>query len=150
MKGLIEKTSVLTTEEAQAKRKWFLLDATDKILGRFASRVVKLLSGKFSPQYTPHADMGACVIIVNAEKIKLTGDKLNAKTYERYTGYPSGHKQKSLKEFLQKKPTMILQLAISRMLPDSRLKSRMMKRLHIYVGPNHPHNAQKPVKIEIW
>ncbi len=150
MKNMIEKTQVLSTEEARAKRRWFLLDATDKVLGRFASRVIKLLSGKFSPQYTPHADMGACVIIVNADRIKLTGNKLNAKTYEKYSGYPGGLKQKSLKEFLQKKPEKVLQLAISRMLPDNRLKSRMMRRLHIYAGPNHPHNAQKPVKIEIW
>lgn len=150
MKNFIPRTPVLTREEGIKNRRWFLLDATDKVLGRFASRVVKLLTGKFSPKYTPHADMGACVIIINAEKIKLTGEKFNTKTYEKYSGYPSGHKQKNIKEFYQKKPHIILQLAISRMLPDNRLKSRMMKRLHIYSGPDHPHIAQKPTKIEVW
>lgn len=150
MKDLVERTPVLTKEEGIKSRKWFVLDATGQVLGRFASRVVKLLSGKYSPQYTPHADMGACVIIVNAEKIKLTGDKINTKVYEKYSGYPSGLKQKSIREFLQKKPEIILKLAISRMLPKNKLRSRMIRRLHIYAGPNHPHNAQKPIKIEIW
>lgn len=150
MKDLVERTPVLTKEEGIKSRKWFVLDATGQVLGRFASRVVKLLSGKYSPQYTPHADMGACVIIVNAEKIKLTGDKINTKVYEKYSGYPGGLKQKSIREFLQKKPEIILKLAISRMLPKNKLRSRMIRRLHIYAGPNHPHNAQKPIKIEIW
>ncbi|MFN7181085.1 MAG: 50S ribosomal protein L13 [Planctomycetota bacterium] len=150
MKELIEKTPVLTKEEAREKRRWFLLDAENQCLGRFASRVVKLLTGKFSPQYTPHADMGACVVIINAEKIKLTGEKINTKVYEKYSGYPGGLKQKSIKDFLSKKPEMILKLAISRMLPKNKLRKRMIRRLHIYKGSDHPHTAQKPLKIEAW
>ncbi len=150
MKELIERTPVLTKEQAREKRKWFLLDAENQVLGRFASRVVKLLNGKFNPQYTPWADTGGCVIIINAEKIKLTGEKAINKTYEKYSGYPSGHKVKSIREFFKKKPEMILKLAISRMLPDNKLRKRMMRRLHIYKGSNHPHIAQKPFKVEVW
>jgi large subunit ribosomal protein L13 len=150
MKSFIEKTPVLTKEEGRQKRQWFLLDATGQTLGRFASRVVKLLTGKYSPLYTPHADMGGCVVIVNAEKIKLTGTKFQSKTYKKYSGYPGGLKIKSIKEFFAKKPELILKLAILRMLPKNKLRGRMENRLHIYKGPIHPHSAQKPLPVKVW
>ncbi len=126
------------------EKKWFVVDAEGQTLGRLASEVASVLRGKNKPTYTPHIDTGDYVIIVNAEKIKVTGKKLNQKTYFTHSGYIGGDKQVTLKEKLQKKPEDVLKLAIKGMLPKGPLGRSMNKKLFVYAGPEHPHQAQKP------
>lgn len=126
------------------EKKWFVVDAEGQTLGRLASEVASVLRGKNKPTYTPHIDTGDYVIIVNAEKIKVTGKKLLQKTYFTHSGYIGGDKQVTLKEKLQKKPEDVLKLAIKGMLPKGPLGRSMNKKLFVYAGPEHPHAAQKP------
>jgi len=126
------------------KRHWFILDAKDKILGRFATRVARLLIGKDKPTFTPHVDQGDFVIILNADKIKVTGKKLENKIYYHHTFYPGGLKQKQLKDVLSEKPERVIELAVKRMLPKNRMKAKRMRRLKIYTDQKHPHLAQSP------
>lgn len=143
------KTYMAKTEETLFQKKWYLVDATDKILGRMATRISTILIGKHKPIYTPHVDTGDFVIVVNADKVKLTGKKLEQKTYQTYSGYADGQKIISLKRLMAKSPAKVVELAIKRMIPSTRLGSRMLKKLRVYAGPNHPHQAQRPVKLEI-
>ena len=129
------------------KRQWFILDAKDKILGRFATRVARLLIGKDKPTFTPHVDQGDFVIVLNADKIKVTGKKLENKIYYHHTFYPGGLKQKQLKDLLSEKPERIIELAVKRMLPKNRMQAKRMRRLKIYVSEKHPHLAQSPTLI---
>ena len=129
------------------KRQWFILDAKDKILGRFATKVARLLIGKDKPTFTPHVDQGDFVIVLNADKIKVTGKKLENKIYYHHTFYPGGLKQKQLKDILSEKPERIIELAVKRMLPKNRMQARRMRRLKIYVSEKHPHLAQSPTLI---
>ncbi len=129
-------------------RKWYLIDAKDKILGRFSSRIALLLMGKRKPFYSPNADSGDYVVVVNAEKIKLTGNKWKNKIYYRHSFYPGGLKEIPAEKLRTRKPESIIYLAVKRMLPKNKLGRKMMKRLKIYTGDNHPHTAQKPLKIE--
>jgi large subunit ribosomal protein L13 len=131
------------------ERKWYVVDAEGKTLGRLASQVAAILRGKNKPTFTPHCDTGDFVIIVNAEKIRMTGNKLNDKLYRRHTGYPGGLKEVVAKEMLAKHPIRPLELAIKGMLPHNRLGADMYRKLKVYAGPEHPHAAQKPETLDI-
>lgn len=129
---------------ATIDRKWYVVDAEGKTLGRLASEVAKVLRGKNKPIFTPHMDTGDYVIVVNAEKIKVTGKKLDNKIYYRHSGYVGGLKQTTLKEKLAKKPEEVIELAVKGMLPKGPLGRQMYKKLFVYAGPEHKHAAQKP------
>ncbi len=130
-------------------RKYYLVDAKDKILGRVAVQVALVLSGKRKNSYTPNVDNGDFVVVVNAGGVKVTGAKLEQKTYKHYTGYPSGLRIKNLETLLRTKPTEAIHHAVKGMLPKNKLGSRMIVRLKAYAGPEHPHQAQNPEKLEI-
>ncbi len=132
---------------ATIERKWYVVDATGYTLGRLASEVAKILRGKNKPIYTPHADMGDYVIITNAEKIKVTGKKLEQKIYYHHSDYVGGMKETTLKEMLAKKPEKVLELAVKGMLPKGPLGRDMYTKLFVYAGPEHKHEAQKPEAI---
>lgn len=134
---------------ANVERKWYVIDAEGKTLGRLAAEVAKILRGKHKPTYTPHVDTGDHVVIVNAEKVELTGKKLDQKTYFRHSGYPGGTTFTTARKMLQDKPERVLEHAIKGMLPKNRLGRQMYGKLKVYRGPEHPHAAQKPEKLEI-
>ena len=136
-------------KENEITKGWHLVDAKDKVLGRIATQIAMRLRGKHKPIFTPHADTGDFVIVVNADKIILTGKKWTDKSYYRHSGYPGGLKQTTAKEMLQKKPEEILRLAVRGMLPKNSLGRRQLKKLKIYAGPEHPHKAQQPERLEI-
>ncbi len=129
---------------ATIDRKWYVVDATDMTLGRMASEIAKILRGKNKPIFTPHMDTGDYVIVVNAEKIKVTGKKLDQKIYYRHSDYVGGMKETRLKEKLAKKPEEVIELAVKGMLPKGPLGREMYKKLFVYAGPDHKHAAQKP------
>ena len=141
------KTFIAKKEEVQ--RDWRLIDAEDKVLGRIASRIAMILQGKTKPIYTPHIDTGDFVVIINAEKVKLTGNKMNDKVYYTYSGYPGGLKKYPVKTWLKKHPDRLVTLAVKRMLPKTKLGRAMLKKLKVYAGPDHPHEAQQPKLLEI-
>jgi large subunit ribosomal protein L13 len=129
------------------KRNWYILDAKDRILGRFATKVARILIGKDKPTFTPHVDQGDFVIVVNANKIRVTGKKLENKIYYHHTFYPGGLKKKPLKDLLDEKPERVIELAVKRMLPKNRQQTPRMRRLKVYANEKHPHLAQVPVAI---
>jgi large subunit ribosomal protein L13 len=131
------------------EQKWLLVDAENKVLGRLASEIAKKLMGKDKVIYTPFIDTGDFVVVVNAEKIKVTGKKMSDKIYYRHSGYLGGLKQRTLAEMLDRKPEEVIRLAVKRMLPKNRLGRQMLSKLKIYAGSEHPHKAQKPVAIEL-
>ncbi len=141
------KTYIAKKEDVQ--RDWHIIDATDKVLGRMASRIAMVLQGKTKPTYTPHVDTGDFVIVTNAGKIKLTGNKINDKVYYSHSGYPGGFKEHPIKTWLEKHPDRVVNLAVKRMLPKTKLGSAMLKKLKIYAGPDHSHEAQQPKTLEI-
>ena len=126
------------------EHKWFVVDATDLVLGRLSTEVAVLLRGKHKPTFTPHVLCGDCVIIVNAEKVALTGSKLDDKMYYRHSGYPGGLKSRTAKRMLELQPQKVLEKSIRGMLPKNRLGDDMYRNLYVYVGPDHPHQGQKP------
>jgi large subunit ribosomal protein L13 len=126
------------------ERKWYVIDAKGQVLGRLAAEIARRLRGKHKPTYTPHIDTGDYIIVVNADKIRLTGNKLEKKIYYRHTGYPGGLKSINAKRLLQRKPERVLEHAVKGMLPKNRLGRRMYKKMKVYAAPNHPHEAQKP------
>ncbi|MFN2268723.1 MAG: 50S ribosomal protein L13 [Desulfonatronovibrio sp.] len=128
-----------------AQRNWHVIDAEDKILGRMATEIAVKLRGKDKPEFAPHMDMGDFVVVVNAEKIKVTGNKLSQKKYHRYSGYPGGIKEISLEKLLDKKPEDAIRQSVRGMLPKNKLGRDLLKKLKVYAGPDHPHQAQKPV-----
>lgn len=128
---------------------WHHIDATDQILGRMATRIAVILMGKHKPQYTPHHDVGDFVVVTNAEKIKLTGNKLDQKLYRTFSGHPGGQKTRTYRQMLEKKPELLLEAAVRRMLPKNKLASAMLKKLKVYAGPDHPHQAQDPKPLEL-
>lgn len=128
----------------EVDRKWYVIDAEGKVLGRLASEVAKILRGKHKPTYTPYVDTGDYVIVINADKVKLTGKKLEKKEYIYHTGYPGGLKRIPYKELLKRKPEKVIELAVKGMLPKNRLGRKMFKKLKVYAGPEHKHQAQKP------
>lgn len=131
------------------QKEWVIVDATDQVLGRFAARVAMVLRGKHKPNFTPHVDCGDNVIIINAEKIKLTGDKLAQKEYIRHTGYPGGQRRETAEKLLSRKPEAVLERSIKGMLPKNRLGSELFRNLHVFVGDQHPHEAQQPKEIDL-
>lgn len=131
------------------QRSWWLVDAEDVVLGRMASHVASILRGKNKPSYTPHVDTGDFVVVVNAEKVKLTGKKWTDKMYYDYSGYPGGLRERSAEVLRERKPTEIIQRAIKGMLPKGALGYSMIRKLKVYAGPEHPHQAQKPEKLEL-
>ena len=141
------KTSYIKASEVD--KKWFIVDATGQTLGRLSSKVAQVLRGKQKVNYTPHMDMGDFVIIVNAEKVLLTGNKEEQKEYFKHTNYPGGAKTASLKLLRTKNPKFILQNSIKGMLPHNRLGKKILEHLKIYIGEEHPHSAQKPSKLEL-
>jgi len=130
-------------------KEWVLIDAENEILGRMASAVAKILRGKHKPNYTPHVDCGDNVIIVNAEKIRLTGNKWEAKEYIRHSGYPGGQRSLTARELMDRKPTAMVEKAIKGMLPKNILGADLFRNLYVYEGPNHDQEAQKPKKINL-
>jgi len=136
-------------KEHEVEKKWHLVDADGKVLGRLASEIADLLRGKNKPIFTPHMDAGDYVIVVNADKVVLTGDKLDKKIYYHHSGYVGGLKQTTAKDMVRKRPENLLMLAVKGMLPKTSLGRRQLKKLKIYAGPDHPHQAQNPEKLEI-
>ncbi len=131
----------------EAPPQWYVVDATDRVLGRLAVRLATVLMGKHKPTYTPHTLMGDCVVVVNAERVKLTGRKAEQKTYDRYTYYPSGRRVTPVTTMLERHPDRVIRLAVRRMLPRNKLGRQMLSRLKIYQGPSHKQQAQRPVPL---
>jgi len=135
-------------KKGEVERQWLVIDAQDQVLGRLATRVAHILRGKNKPTFTSHVDTGDFVIIVNAEKIRLTGNKLDGKVYYRHSGFPGGIKGMTAREMLARKPEQVIKTAVKGMLPKNRLGARMIGKLKVYAGPDHPHQAQQPQKLE--
>jgi large subunit ribosomal protein L13 len=135
--------------KGKVTQRWHLIDATDQVVGRLATQIANILRGKHRPEYTPHVDTGEFVIVINAEKIRLTGKKWQTKTYQAYTHYPGGLKEISAKDLLAKHPDRILREAVRRMVPRNRLGRQQMTKLKIYAGPSHPHQAQQPQELKL-
>lgn len=140
------KTKILKKDELT--RTWYLVNAADKVLGRLASRIARILIGKNKAQYTPHLDCGDFVVIINADKFRVTGKKLKDKIYYSHSFFPGGLKQINLENMLKKHPGRAIYHAVSGMLPKNRLRAKRLQRLKIYTSPDHPHKAQAPTKIE--
>jgi large subunit ribosomal protein L13 len=141
------KTKVLKKNDVE--RRWYVVDAADKVLGRLCSRIARVLTGKNKAQYTPHVDCGDFVVVVNADKFRVTGKKMKDKMYYSHSFYPGGLKQTSLESMLEKHPEKVIHHAVSGMLPKNRLRAKRLHRLKIYTSKDHPHTAQSPVKIEL-
>ncbi len=138
-----------SAKPAEVQRDWYLVDATDKILGRLASEVAKRLKGKHKPIYTPHVDTGDCIVVINAEKVRVTGNKLDDKMYHRYTGYVGNLKSNNLRVMLTKHPERVIENAVKGMLPKNPLGRAMFRKLKVYKGPEHKHAAQQPQVLEL-
>jgi large subunit ribosomal protein L13 len=138
-----------SAKPGEVTREWYLVDADGKTLGRLATQIADTLRGKRKPQYTPHVDTGDFVIVVNAEKITVTGNKLDQKRYYRHSGYPGGLRSRTLREQLDRRPTEVLRVAVKGMLPKNRLARQQITKLKIYAGPEHPHEAQNPRPLEL-
>jgi len=143
--------STFLAKRDEVERDWHLIDADGQVVGRLAVVLARILTGKHRPEYTPHVDTGEFVVVVNAEKVRLTGKKLETKVYQWFTGYPGGRKLRTAKEMLVKKPATVLREAVRRMMPKNKLARHQLTKLKIYAGPQHPHQAQqpKPLKIEL-
>ncbi len=137
-----------SAKPGEITREWYLVDAEGKTLGRLATQIADTLRGKRKPQYTPHVDTGDFVVVVNAEKIQVTGNKLDQKRYYRHSGYPGGLRSRTLREQLDRRPTEVLRVAVKGMLPKNRLARQQITKLKIYAGPEHPHEAQNPKPLE--
>ncbi len=131
----------------EIERKWYVVDASGQVLGRLATKIATVLRGKNKPQFTPHLDTGDFVVVVNAEKVRLTGKKADIKTYSHYTGYPGGLKQEVFSDIQRRHPERLVEWAVWGMLPHSRLGKQQIKKLKVYRGAAHPHQAQKPVNL---
>jgi large subunit ribosomal protein L13 len=138
-----------TLKEKDIQREWYVVDAAGKTLGRLATEIAKILRGKHKPYYTPHMDCGDYVIVINADKIRVTGRKLDQKMYYWHSGYPGGLKSVTLRRQLQTHPERVLQAAVRGMLPKNRLGRKMFKKLKVYASPEHPHQAQQPKPLEL-
>ena len=133
----------------EVERKWYVVDAEGKHLGRLATEIVRVLRGKNKPQYTPHVDVGDFVVVVNADRVAVTGRKAEQRVYRRHSGYPGGMKETSYEQMLAHKPTEVLRKAVYGMMPKTRLARKQFKKLKIYAGPEHPHAAQDPQTLEV-
>jgi large subunit ribosomal protein L13 len=141
------KTYVATPENRE--REWLVVDASGQTLGRLATRIADHLRGKLKPEYTPHCDVGDFVIVVNAEKISVTGKKREEKLYYRHSGYPGGLRTRTLNDMLERQPEEVIRKAVKGMLPRNRLARQQLRKLKVYAGPDHPHEAQQPEPMEI-
>ena len=139
----------LSANKNTVQKEWLLVDATDQVLGRLSSVVAKIIRGKYKSNYTPHVDCGDNVVIINADKIRFSGEKLNQKEYIRHTGYPGGQRSVKAKDLLEKDPARIIKMAVKGMLPKNKLGSSLNKNLHVYVGADHKNGGQKPKKIDL-
>ena len=139
----------LVPKQDRQTQKWYLIDAEGKVLGRLATRIATIIRGKNSPLFTPHLDMGAYVVVINAEKIALTGKKIEHKSYHWYTGYPEGLRETSIKKMIALHPERVVEKAVKGMLPHNRLGRRLNQKLFVYKGNAHPHAGQKPEKIDV-
>jgi large subunit ribosomal protein L13 len=146
---IVDVNKTYTVKPGEIDRSWFVVDATDLTLGRAASQIASILRGKHKPIFTPHMDTGDYVIVVNAEKIHVTGNRMDDKRYYRHSGYPGGITSLSLREMLQRHPERVIELAVKRMLPKGVLGRNMLKKLKVYAGPDHPHLAQQPESLEL-
>jgi large subunit ribosomal protein L13 len=133
----------------EVERRWYVVDADGQTLGRLATQIADTLRGKGKPQYTPHVDTGDFVVVVNAEKVHVTGNKLDQKRYYRHSGYPGGLRSRTLREQLDRRPTEVIRKAVKGMLPKNRLARQQINKLKIYAGPDHPHEAQAPKQLEV-
>jgi large subunit ribosomal protein L13 len=133
----------------EVERKWYVVDAEGKHLGRLATEIVRVLRGKNKPQYTPHVDVGDFVVVVNADRVAVTGRKAEQRVYRRHSGYPGGMKETSYEQMLARKPTEVIRKAVYGMMPKTRLARKQFKKLKIYAGPEHPHTAQDPQTLEV-
>ena len=147
MDSLSYKTISATAEGVT--KEWYVIDATNEVLGRLASQIAKILRGKNKPCFTPHADCGDYVIVINADKVKLTGKKMTDKVYVRHTGYPGGQRFATPADYLAKKPTFVIEKAVKGMLPKTRLGEHILKNMKVYAGAEHPHAAQNPKEIKL-
>ena len=138
-----------SAKPGEIQREWYLVDAEGQTLGRLATQIADTLRGKGKPQYTPHVDTGDFVVVVNAEKIAVTGKKLDDKMYYRHSGYPGGLKKRTLNDMLERRPEEVIRLAVRGMLPKNRLARKQLTKLKIYAGPEHPHEAQAPSELEL-
>jgi len=138
-----------SAKPAEVRRDWFLIDATDKTLGRMATEIARRLRGKHKPEYTPHVDTGDYIVVVNAEKVQVTGNKQKDKMYHRHTGYPGGLKSMSFEKMIQSHPERLIELTVKGMLPKNPLGRAMLKKLKVFAGPEHNHSAQQPKALEI-
>jgi large subunit ribosomal protein L13 len=134
--------------EATVQRNWYVVDGTNQTVGRMCARIAAVLRGKHKASYTPHVDTGDFVVIINAEKVKFSGNKLEEKVYQNFSGYPGGLKEETAKDLLKRRPEVVVERAIKGMLPKNRLGRKMYKKLFVYVGANHPHTAQKPAELK--
>lgn len=141
------KTYFATNENIE--HKWYLVDASDKVLGRLATQIAKYLRGKHKPEYTPHADAGDYIVVINASQIKVTGNKEQEKVYYRHSGYPGGLKETTFDKLQAKDPTRVIELAVKGMLPKNPLGRAMLRKLKVYAGTEHPHTAQQPEEISL-
>lgn len=138
-----------SAKKEEVEHKWHIIDAEGEVVGRMCTKIASVLRGKHKPSYTPHVDTGDYVIVINAGKIRFTGNKLDQKEYQRYSGYPGGQKSRTAREMLDKKPIGVVEAAVRGMLPKNRLGRAMFKKLFVYEGAEHPHEAQKPEKLEL-
>lgn|SRR5574341_131134 len=138
-----------TARASDVQHKWYVVDASGQTLGRLATRIATVLRGKHKPMFTPHVDCGDYVIVVNAEKVRVTGNKLDEKKYYRHSGYPGSLKERTLREMLDKFPDRVITLAVKNMLPKNKLSRTVIRKLKVYAGPEHPHGAQNPDKLEL-
>ena len=141
--------STFMAKKGEVHQGWHLIDATDQVVGRLAVQIANILRGKHRPEYTPHIDTGEFVIVINAEKMKFTGNKLDTKEYHWYTRYPGGYKTATARDWLQTHPDRIILEAVKRMVPRNRLGRQQMTKLKIYAGPAHPHQAQQPIELKL-
>ncbi len=138
-----------SANNATVKKDWYVVDASNEVLGRLSSKVAKILRGKNKPDFTPHVDCGDNVIIINAEKIRLTGNKIFKKQYIRYTGYPGGQRSETVESLMSRNPSRIIEKAVKGMLPKNRLSNTIYKNLYVYIGNKHPHEAQQPKELKL-
>ena len=142
-------TKTYVAKATDRDRQWLLIDANGLTLGRLATQIADLLRGKLKPEYTPHVDTGDFVVVINAEKISVSGNKLKEKMYRRHTGYPGGLRERTLEEMLERRPEEVIRQAVRGMLPRNRLARQQITKLKVYAGTDHPHVAQKPTKLEL-
>lgn len=138
-----------SAKSSQVQRDWYIVDASDKVLGRLASEIAHRLRGKHKPEYTPHVDTGDYIVVVNAEKIAVTGNKANDKVYYHHTGHPGGIKSTRFKDMIEKHPTRVIEAAVKGMMPKNKLGRAMLSKLKVYAGDQHAHAAQQPKLLEI-